>query len=139
MIDTELVTRKILLIARDVEALQGLAAMTLEAFLGSSIHAVLAERYIERAVGRMIDINYHLLTESGQAPPPDYYQSFVQLTTLGVYPAEFAQQVASCAGLRNRIAHEYDDIDPQKLFEAVRQAGHDIPEYLRHVNSWLAR
>jgi uncharacterized protein YutE (UPF0331/DUF86 family) len=51
--------------------------MTLDAFLQSPVNAVLAERYIERAVGRMIDINYHLLTESGQAPPPDYYQSFV--------------------------------------------------------------
>ena len=77
----------------------------------------------------MIDINYHLLTESGQAPPPDYYQSFIQLATFGVYPAEFAQRIAARAGLRNRIAHEYDDIDPQKLFEAVRQAVGDLPEY----------
>ena len=139
MIDTELVTRKILLITRDVEALQGLAVMTPEAFLGASTNAVLAERYIERAVGRMIDINYHMLTESGQAPPPDYYQSFMQLAALGVYPAEFARRVAACAGLRNRIAHEYDEIDPQKLFEAVRQAVHDVPEYLRRLDVWLRR
>jgi uncharacterized protein YutE (UPF0331/DUF86 family) len=139
MIDAELVGRKLLLIAKDVEALQELAAMALDVFLGSSTNAVLAERYIERAVGRMIDINYHLLTESGQAPPPDYYQSFLQLATLGVYAAEFAQQIASCAGLRNRIAHEYDDIDPGKLFAAVRQAMHDVPAYLRQVDAWLVR
>jgi uncharacterized protein YutE (UPF0331/DUF86 family) len=111
--------------------------MTLDAFLQSPVNAVLAERYIERAVGRMIDINYHLLTESGQAPPPDYYQSFVQLAALGVCVPEFATRIASCAGLRNRIAHEYDDIDPQKLFEAVRQAVHDVPEFLFHVDNWL--
>ncbi|MCX6543893.1 MAG: DUF86 domain-containing protein [Acidobacteria bacterium] len=139
MIDTELVTRKILLITKDVEALQGLADMTPDVFLESSINAVIAERYIERAVGRMIDINYHLLTESGQAPPPDYYQSFIQLSALGVYPSECGQRIAACAGLRNRIAHEYDDIDPQKLFEAVRQAVHDVPEYLRGVDTWLSR
>ena len=139
MIDAELVDRKILLITRDVEALQGLANTTLDVFLDSPINAVLAERYIERAVGRMIDVNYHLLTESGQAPPPDYYQSFVQLATLDVYAPEFAQRIASCAGLRNRIAHEYDDIDSRKLFEAVCQATRDIPEYLRHVDAWLVR
>jgi len=138
MIDAELVNRKLLLIAKDVEPLQGLAALSLDLFLESSINAVLAERYIERAVGRMIDVNYHLLTESGQAPPPDYYQSFVQLATLGVYPAEFAARIASCAGLRNRIAHEYDDIDPRKLFEAVCKATHDLPDYLSHVDAWLA-
>ena len=138
MIDNELVTRKILLITKDVEALRGLAAMTLDVFLESPINAVVAERYIERAVGRMIDINYHLLTESALAPPPDYYQSFIQLSPLGVYPTEFGQRIAACAGLRNRIAHEYDDIDPQKLFEAVRRAVGDLPEYLRSIDSWLA-
>jgi uncharacterized protein YutE (UPF0331/DUF86 family) len=139
MIDRELVTRKMVLIAKDLEALRGLADTTLDVFLGSSANAVLAERYVERAVGRMIDINYHVLTESGQAPPSDYYQSFIQLSSLGVYPAEFGQRIAACAGLRNRIAHEYDDIDPQKLLEAVRQAVLDLPEYLRSINSWLAR
>ena len=139
MIDAELVGRKLLLIAKDLEALKALADMTLDAFLESSTNAVLAERYIERAVGRMIDINYHLLTQSGQAPPPDYYQSFVQLAALGLYASEFAQRIAACAGLRNRIAHEYDDIDPRKLFEAVRQAMHDGPEYLGHVDAWLGR
>ena len=138
MIDNELVTRKILLITKDVEALRGLAAMTLDVFLESPINAVVAERYIERAVGRMIDINYHVLTESGLAPPPDYYQSFIELSPLGIYSAEFGQRIAACAGLRNRIAHEYDDIDPQKLFEAVRQAVGDLPEYLRSIDSWLA-
>jgi uncharacterized protein YutE (UPF0331/DUF86 family) len=139
MTDAELVGRKLLLIMKDVEALRGLADMTLDVFLGSPINADLAERYVERAVGRMIDINYHLLTESGQAPPPDYYQSFVQLAALGVYPDEFGKRIASCAGLRNRIAHEYDDIDPRKLFEAIRQAMHDVPDYMRQVDAWLVR
>ena len=51
MIDGELVNRKLLLIAKDVEALERLAALTLDAFLGTSTNAVLAERYVERAVG----------------------------------------------------------------------------------------
>jgi len=139
MIDTELVTRKILLIAKDIDALGALAAMAPEAFLASPLNAVLAERYVERVVGRMIDVNYHLVTEAGHAPPPDYFQSFVHLATLGVYSSEFGHRIAACAGLRNRIAHEYDEIDPRKLFEAVRQAVHDVPEYLRHVDAWIAR
>jgi len=137
MIDAELVGRKLLLIAKDVEALTALAALTSETFLGNPVNAVLAERYVERAVGRMIDVNYHLLTESGHPPPPDYYQSFVELATLGVYSIEFARRIAASAGLRNRIAHEYDEIDPEKLYEAVCQAVHDLPEYACRVDRWL--
>ncbi len=139
MIDPELVNRKLLLISKDLEGLQRIAEQSLDAFLASSTSAVLAERYIERAVGRMIDINYHLLTESGQAPPPDYDQSFVQLATLAVYPPEFGLRIAAAAGLKNRIAHEYDDLDPQKLFDAVRQSTLDVPEYMRFVHAWLMR
>jgi uncharacterized protein YutE (UPF0331/DUF86 family) len=137
MIDAELVNRKLLLIAKDVEALERLAALTLDAFLGASTNAVLAERYVERAVGRMIDVNYHLLTESEQAPPPDYFQSFLQLAALGVYSLEFARRIASAAGLRNRIAHEYDDVDPQKLHTALQRAVRDVPEYVGHVQAWV--
>ena len=137
MIDAELVGRKLLLIAKDLEALRDLASLERNTFVESAVNSVLAERYVERVVGRMIDVNYHLLTESGQAPPPDYFQSFVQLATLGVYPPEFGRRVAACAGLRNRIAHEYDDIDPQKLLDAIRQAALDVPEYMELVERWL--
>ncbi len=113
--------------------------MTTESFLANPINAVLAERYVERAVGRMIDVNYHLLTESGQPPPPDYYQSFVQLGALGLYPPEFAVRIAASAGLRNRIAHEYGDVDPRKLHEAIRRAMDDVPEYIRCIDAWLAQ
>lgn len=47
-------------------------------------------------------------------------------------PAAFASQIAACAGLRNRLVHEYDEIDP-RLHEGLPAAARDIPEYLRHV------
>jgi uncharacterized protein YutE (UPF0331/DUF86 family) len=96
-----------------------------------------AERLLERIIGRMIDVNYHLLTESGQTPPRDYYDSFTDLVKLRVLPADFAARVARCAGLRNRIAHEYEDIDPARVHEALQAARFDIPEYLRRVEAFV--
>jgi uncharacterized protein YutE (UPF0331/DUF86 family) len=37
------------------------------------------------------------------------------------------------------IDRELDGIDPRKLFEAVREAVHDVPEYLRYVDASLGR
>ncbi len=65
----------------------------------------------------MIDINDHLLTESGHPPPTDYYASFLQLGTLGVLEATFAPRIAASAGLRNRIVHEYDELNPDRVFD----------------------
>ena len=133
MIDKELVTRKLLLITEDLKALGPLAGKALADYLASSIDEVLAERYLERIIGRMIDINYHVLTESGQAPPKDYHQSFTALADIGVLDRDFAKRIAACAGLRNRITHEYETIDPARVHEALQAAVQDIPIYLRQV------
>jgi len=139
MIDRELVTRKIMLVMRDLDALRPIAAQDRIAYLDNPIHEVAAERYLERMIGRMIDINYHLLTESGHPPPVDYHGSFSKLADLGVLDREFAARIAPCAGLRNRIVHEYDDLDPSKVFEALQSAVHDIPHYLAKVNEFILR
>jgi len=138
MIDSELVVRKINLIAPDLLKIRELAQMPLERFLEDDVASVLAERYLERAIGRMIDINYHLVVENGLAPPRDYYDSFLKLGGLTVLPLEFAGSIASCAGLRNRITHDYDEINPVLLHAGLKAAARDIPAYLRHVQDYLA-
>jgi uncharacterized protein YutE (UPF0331/DUF86 family) len=139
MIDPTLVIRKINLISQDFKEIVELSRKSLQEFLASRVDEVLAERYLERMIGRMIDINYHLITESGLPPPTDYYQSFLQLERLGVLPHDFAQTVASCAGLRNRIVHEYDEIDPAKIHEALQTAARDVSQYLTRVHSYMER
>jgi uncharacterized protein YutE (UPF0331/DUF86 family) len=139
MIDRELVDRKLLLITKDLEPLADLGRQGLETFLAQATNQVLAERYLERIIGRMIDLNFHLLTETGHPPPPDYYQSFLELGHAGAYDPEFARRIASSAGLRNRITHEYDEIDGARLHEAIAAASIDIPRYVRHVIDFVTR
>ncbi len=137
MIDRELVTRKMVLIAEDLRRLERLARKSREEYLASEIDEALAERYLERMIGRMIDVNYHLLTESGEPPPRDYYESFVALARIGVLETEFARRLAPCAGLRNRIVHVYDDLDPARVYESLQSALADVPAYLAAVRSFL--
>jgi uncharacterized protein YutE (UPF0331/DUF86 family) len=139
MIDRELVTRKLALITGDLNELGALAGKSLDEYLTSVRDELVAERLLERMIGRMIDINYHLITETGHPPPTDYYESFVRLGTLQVLPPDFARRIAACAGLRNRIVHEYDEIDPAKVYEALQAAVNDIPDYLRHIHQYVEK
>ncbi len=54
MIDRALVTRKLLLIGKDLEALRVLGAKNAEDYLASETDELLAERRLERLIGRMI-------------------------------------------------------------------------------------
>jgi hypothetical protein len=78
VIDAELVTRKCLLIVRDLEALRPLAAEPRADYIGSTRDQAAAERYLERMIERMIDVNYHLLVDALQsalADVPHYISS----------------------------------------------------------------
>lgn len=137
MIDRTLVTRKLNLVVNDLGELAMFGDMPLETYLAERIHSAAAERFLERIIGRMIDINFHIITELGHPPPKDYYDSFVALGTHRVLPHEFAGEIASAAGLRNRIVHEYDMLDQRLVHQAIGKALRDIPRYIDHVNRFL--
>ena len=139
MIDPELVGRKALLIARDLADLAPLAQKSIAEYLADPRDELVAERLLERIIGRMIDVNFHLLTETGHAPPSDCFASFTQLSELGVYEFEFGRRIAGCAGLRNRIVHEYFEVDPRRVHEALGTAIHDVATYLRAVQDYVRR
>jgi uncharacterized protein YutE (UPF0331/DUF86 family) len=138
-IDRALVTRKLLLVTADIESLVEIRDKGLAAYLGNSIDQAVVERRLERAVGRMIDINYHVITASGQPPPSDYHASFLKLGELGVLEPDFARTIARAAGLRNRLVHDYEDLDPRKVFDALGEALRDVPIYLARVNDHVKR
>ena len=77
------------------------------------------------------------LLYGGQPPPPGYHASFVKLGELGIVNPEFARRIARCAGLPNRLVHEYEEIDPRQVFESLQTARDDIVTYVRSVESYL--
>ena len=138
-VDRELVTRKLLLIMADLEQLRAIHAAGEDAYLAGRIDQLVCERLLERIVTRMIDVNYHLLTATGYPPPSDYYASFQQLGSIGILDSAFAARVARAAGLRNRLVHDYDDLDQHLLFGALAGAIEDVPAYMAAVRAFLGR
>lgn len=138
-IDAELVTRKAMLITSDLEAVRPILTKGVEQYLQNRVDQAVVERHLELAVGRMIDVNYHLITEGEHPPPTDYHASFIRLAELHVLEPEFARRIARAAGLRNRLVHEYDVIDSRKVFEALESSLRDVPIYLSKVTDYVSR
>ncbi len=138
-VDQLLVSRKIALILGDLKELERLGDVSRDEFLANRTHQLVAERLLEVMIGRMIDINYHLITERDGLPPKDFYESFTKLAPLHILPPELASAMASAAGLRNRLAHEYNEMDYGKLYEAISDALQKGPRYLEAVEASLER
>lgn len=132
-IDKILINRKITLINADLKSLKALSKLSLKTYLSKTEYEALAERYLERIIGRMIDINYHVLSEKEQEIPTDFYNSFINLGRKKYLPVKLAEIMANAAGLRNRLAHEYDEIDAKKVYEAIESCLQDVPKYLKGI------
>ena len=138
-INRELMERKISLILQDLENLRELEKLDLSDYLADFKNEVLAERLLERIIGRMIDINYHLTTEQTLSAPTDYHDSFVQLGKLSILKNEDAKNFAKLAGLRNRLSHEYNGIDEAIIHRVVKELVAELPTYLESVRFFLNR
>jgi uncharacterized protein YutE (UPF0331/DUF86 family) len=137
-INHELVERKIALILEDLDRLRGLASLSEQQYLADERNEALVERYLERMVGRILDVNYHLAVESSSIVPRDYSDSFLKLADIGVLEKDRAAYYVRLAGLRNRITHEYNGLDSRLVHQAVQEAVTQIPALLRAYRAFLS-
>lgn len=72
-------------------------------------------------------------------PARDDYANFARLAELGVVPVAIVKPLEEATGLRNRLVHEYDGVDPPRAFEAIARLAPAIASFLREVESWLSK
>lgn len=137
MIDKKLIHRKINLIGKDLQSLKPISLLSEKEYFKKPEYEILTERYLERIITRVIDINYHLIVESGNPPPKDYFSSFTELGKIKILPYDFSQKLAQYSGLRNRLVHEYNSLDEKKVYLASKSIIKDLPQYFRHIEKFL--
>jgi uncharacterized protein YutE (UPF0331/DUF86 family) len=138
-LDAALVRRKLAAITRDLSDLERVRDLSLAEYRDDRFRKKAAERLLQEAIEAAVDANLHVLRAAGHAAPSDYFGSFVAVGRAGILSAELAEALAPSAGLRNRLVHEYDEIDDRKVLEAVGSAIRDLGAYVEAVEAYLER
>ncbi len=97
------------------------------------------ERLLQELIEAAVDINLHLISQTGHSVPDDYYQSFVKLGDLKIISPELAQKLAPSAGLRNRLVHEYDAIEDGLILQSVAMAEELYAQYVKEIKDYLSK
>lgn len=141
MLDHEFVHRKIKLLQEDLHELEKYVRFSYAEFARETMYQLAIERLLEQLVTRAIDINQHLIARLGKGTERvrTYEDGFLVLAELGVYSPDFARSIAPSAGLRNKLVHEYDEIDERLVYESMKDALRDYPKYCDHILSLLDR
>ncbi len=130
-INKTLLNRKIKLISRDLKKIKQLSLLTRKEYFKNEDYEILSERYLERIIGRMIDINYHILSDFKDKAPDSYFESFLEMGENGFLPKKLAESLAQVSGLRNYLVH--DDIDEEKIYLAIKTVSKEVPLYLKNI------
>lgn len=131
------ILRKLDLITAELAKLRELAKLSRDEYLGDYTKFYTGQRIIEKIVGAAIDINIAVIVLKGEKIPDTYYDSFLVAGRLGVFPSAFAEKIADSARLRNKIIHEYEDIDEQKIYDSLREAIIQYTKYVKYIQEFL--
>lgn len=140
MLDPIFVRRKVKWIQEDLKHLEQFRAYSFDEMARDWMRWNALEWTLAKIIGRAIDINQHLLAELGGkeiSPPKDYKETFLCLRHIGALPEEFIVQIAESAGFRNRIIHEYNQIDKNPVYQTVGQAIDQYATYCKYILAFL--
>lgn len=139
MINKDLIQRKLALNQQDLELLKNFENLTIDEVAHDPGEHAACERYLERLIGRALDINQHIIAELGDSTLKitRYRDTFLILAQLGIYPEEFGEQIAPSVGLRNALVHEYNNIDPEMLRKSIGEAIREFNEYTQYILAFI--
>jgi uncharacterized protein YutE (UPF0331/DUF86 family) len=138
-VERDVARRKLDRIVKCLQRIRQAQALTLDEYLHDADLQSVMERQLELAIGAAVDLNIHLLSQLGFGTPADSYSSYIDLAkhTHMISP-ELARQLAPGAGLRNRLAHEYEDLDHRQVYAGLHQALKLFPPYVEAVEAFLS-
>ncbi len=136
-LDADLVRRKLAVIARNLQDLGAIESLSLEEYRADRFRQKGTERLLQELIEAAVDANLHILRDRGVPTPSDYFRSFTELGQQGVISQGLAERLAPATGLRNRLVHEYDEIDDRIVLDSVAEARREFAAYVAAVERFL--
>jgi uncharacterized protein YutE (UPF0331/DUF86 family) len=139
-VERDIIRRKLDRIIKCLQRIREAHDKTLDDYLSDADLQSIMERQLELAVGAAVDLNVHLLVQSGFGTPADAYTSFLEVAQhTQAIPADLARQLAPATGLRNRLVHEYDEINHGQVYAALQWALDRFPQYVEAIEAYLTK
>ncbi len=133
----ELVTEKLIKMKEYLDQLQRFTPSSYQDYVKDLISKYAVERLLQLIVDLALDINNIILSALKKPPAADYFSSFIDLTECRALDETFAYQIAPSTGLRNRLIHEYEEVNDAIVFKSIRQTIELYTLYIKEINRFV--
>jgi uncharacterized protein YutE (UPF0331/DUF86 family) len=95
------------------------------------------ERGLQLGAEILFDVGSHILVAEYGVSPQEYKEILTRLANQDVISRQLADRLEGLAGFRNILVHDYLELDPDKVLEALKQAPEDFSDFARDIQAWL--
>jgi len=127
----DVVKKKLAAIAGYLDDLRPHEKISFDGFIGRHYEI---ERILELLIVTASDLVLHLITSRGEPAPSSYRAVFQRAGELGLLSPALSRNLALSAGLRNILAHEYDEIDCSVLHKSIPAALRDFSALIEELS-----
>ncbi len=137
MLDETLIRRKLASMLEHLSVLEPLTQISLADYHKDAIRRHATEKLVELVVEFASDVNRAILQGLDKTPPQTYYNSFWELSQLGILPTSLMPRLASATGLRNRLVHRYEYINNETVYHSLKPLVRNYREYGELIEAFL--
>ena len=96
-----------------------------------------AQKKAEEIVESAISVNQMILMEEFNKQSDNYYLSFMDLGSLDIFTEMELEKMAQTTGFRNRLAHEYVNLDPEITKKSMENILKLYPSYIKKIMGFM--
>ena len=133
MVKLDVVAHKVATARQRLQAADEIFARPLEELLADEPARDLACFYLFLAIQECIDIAAHWVADADWGTPDDVGGAFDVLRDKGLIDLELARGMRGVTGLRNRIAHGYGSLDPERIWTEYRSGNQILRRFLAAI------
>ena len=137
MLDKVFIQKKMDMLSESVGKIEKLMETPIEVIKNDDMRLPALERYFQKAVDTMVDINTHLITASDFGTVDDLQGTFRMLGDFGVLEKDFAGKIAPIVGVRNMLVHRYEKLDKDLFLNNLKCNFSDFKMFLIQIDSYL--
>lgn len=135
----DVVRTKLMAMQSYVEELRSYLDVDLASFEEDRRRQRAVERVCQVIIECAIDANALLINSSDKAPPASAREGFRSVHELGVIDDEVLRRFeVTYVGFRNRVVHDYEQLDNAIVFRTAQRLSQDAPRYMQCLISFLA-
>ena len=137
-LDRDILAERAMVVERHLDRVAARLRAVAEAFLPATDASDVIILHLWQATQVTIDLATAARLHFKLGAPASYADAFSRLAQASIISTALAEHLGRAAGLRNVVAHAYDQLDMTRVFRAARDGPADLRAFLAALRDRLA-